>query len=245
MGKLSTELAHLGLKPHEVDVYLAALQLGETQMSRLVKKSGVKRSTAYLAVETLKEKHLLSSLKKKGRIFYTAEDPRLLQESEKERAEKISELMPQLLAITNAIDKKPSIRFYEGKEGVKEVFRDILKYPDSEVLEMYSESYITEFDEEFFSQYFTPRRIKNNIRVRAILPDNDAIQKYVVSKNVSELRQTKLLDKEKFGMRMEMNIYGRNKVSIISFKEEFGIIIESQIIRDSMKTVFELLWGNE
>src|ERR1700690_484057 len=141
MKKLRTELEHLGLNPHEADVYLAALQLGETNMSRLVKKSGVKRSTAYLCVESLKEKHLLSSLEKKGRIFYTAEDPRLLEQNEKERAEKISELMPELLAITNAIDKKPSIRFYEGKEGVKEVFRDILKYPESEVLEMYSESY--------------------------------------------------------------------------------------------------------
>jgi hypothetical protein len=88
-----------------------------------------------------------------------------------------------------------------------------------------------------------PERLRQG--VRAILPQNEAIQKHVVSKNVQQLRQTKLLDKDKFKLRMEMNIYGRNKVSIISFKEEFAIIIESQIIRDSMKTIFELLWGNE
>jgi hypothetical protein len=75
------------------------------------------------------------------------------------------------------------------------------------------------------------------------LPENELIKKYVVSKNVSDLRQTKLLTKEVYNMRMELNIYGGNKVSLISFKEEFAILVESQIIYDSMKTIFELIWG--
>lgn len=242
MKRLASELTHLGLTSHEATVYVAALELGETNMSRLVKKSGVKRSTAYLSVEALKQKHLLYSLKRKGRIFYSADDPRLLEQRERERAEKVKDLMPQLLAITNAFDRKPSIRFYEGKEGLKEVFKDMLQYPDSEVLEWYSESYITDFDEEFFSRHFVPRRVKQNIRVRALLPDTPLIQKNIVANNVTQLRRTKLLDKEKYRMPMEMNVYGGNKVSIVSFKEEFGIVIESQIICDSMKTLFELMW---
>jgi sugar-specific transcriptional regulator TrmB len=243
MENIANELKVLGLNRNDTAVYLAALELGETTMSRLVKKSGIKRSTAYLCVEDLKERGLIASLKKRGRLFYTANDPRDLLTIEKERTERIAALMPQLLAIANVIDKKPAIRFYEGKEGLKEVFKDMLKYPDSEALEMYSESYITEFDEEFFSKYFTPRRIKNGIRVRAILPDTDLIRTHVESKNAKQLRQTKLLPKDKFKMRMEMNIYGRNKVSVISFKEEFGIVIESQIIHDSMRTIFDLVWG--
>ncbi len=57
------------------------------------------------------------------------------------------------------------------------------------------------------------------------------------------MRRTKLLDPAKYHIRMEMNVYDKRKVSIVSFKEEFGFIIESEIIHDSLKNLFELMWG--
>ncbi len=55
------ELKNAGLSENEAKVYLAALELGETSVYRLAKKSLVKRTTTYLAVETLKEKGLMNS----------------------------------------------------------------------------------------------------------------------------------------------------------------------------------------
>lgn len=238
---LQKELENAGLSQSEAKTYLALLELGETNISRISKKAGNKRSTTYLIMDSLKLKGLAHSFKKKGRSVFYAEDPRLLEEKLEERKKAIGRIMPQLLSIANVMDRKPAIRFYEGKDGLRDLFKDILKYPDQEVLEWYSESYATHFDEEFFSKYFTPRRVKNKIWVRAILPDNEIIRKLIVN-NEKQLRQTKLLDPAKYHIAIEMNVYAQNKISIISFEEEIGLIIESQKIHDSMKNLFELMW---
>jgi len=238
---LQKELKNAGLTDSEARVYLAALELGEANISRIAKKSGVKRTTTYLVVDSLKEKGLITSFKKRNKTVFLAEDPRKIEEKLAERKHAIAKIMPELLSLANFLDKKPAIRFYEGQDGLKDLFKDILKYPDSEVLEWYSESYVHDFSEEFFSGYFTPRRIEKKIWVRAILPDNKIIRR-LAARNEKELRQTKLLDPEKYRIKIEINIYGKNKVSVIAFKEEIGLIIESQLIHDSLKNIFELMW---
>lgn len=238
---LQDDLKNAGLNESEAKVYLAALELGETNISRIAKKSGIKRTTTYLVIDALKEKGLINSYKKRNKTVFTAEDPRFIQDKIDEKRNAIAKIMPELLSIANVIDKKPVIRFYEGKEGIKDLFKDILRYPDSEVLEWYSESYVHDFSEEFFSKYFTPRRVKNKIWVRAILPDNEIIRN-LATRNEKELRQTKLLDPEKYKIKIEINVYGKNKVSVIAFKEEIGLIIESQLIHEALKNMFELMW---
>jgi HTH-type transcriptional regulator, sugar sensing transcriptional regulator len=238
---LQKELENAGLSDSEAKVYLAALELGETNISRIAKKSGIKRTTTYLVIDSLKEKGLINSYKKRNKTIFIAEDPRKIEEKLAERKHAIAKVMPELLSLANFIDKKPVIRFYEGQDGIKDLFKDILKYPDSEVLEMYSESYVHDFSEEFFSKYFTPHRIAKKIWVRAILPNTEIIKK-LMARNEKELRQAKLLDPEKYKIKIEINIYGKNKVSVIAFKEEIGLIIESQLIHESLKNIFELMW---
>lgn len=241
MNSLEKPLIEFGLSTNETRVYLAALELGETTISRIAKKSKVKRATTYLAVGALQARGLLSASKKGKRSVYFAQNPKRLIESFDEKRESIARAIPELLAIANAIDVKPKIQYFDGKTGVEEVFKDILHSPDSEVLEWYSESYITDFDEKFFSTYFTPERVRKGIHVRAILPDVPAMRE-LEERNVEAARRTKLLDPAKYHIKMELNVYDKRKVSIVSFKEEFGIIIESEIIHDSLKNLFELMW---
>lgn len=241
MSNLEQPLIEFGLSRNESKVYLAALELGETTISRIARKSKVKRATTYLAVNALQARGFLSASKKGKRTVYFAQHPKKLIESFDERRESMMRVIPELLAISNAIDVKPKIQYFEGKAGVEEVFKDILRSSGKEVLEWYSESYITDFDERFFASYFTPERVKRNIHVRAILPDNPSIRKRE-ARNLQELRQTKLLDPAKYHIRMELNVYDKRKVNIVSFKEEFGIILESEIIHDSLKNLFELMW---
>lgn len=238
---IEEKLKKAGLSDSETKTYLAALELGETNISRIAKKSGIKRTTTYLVIDSLKEKGLISAIKKKNKTFFYAEDPRKIKEKMEESIKEIDMAIPELLSIANFIDKKPNIKYFEGKDGIKDLFKDILKHPNSEVLEWYSESYATDFSEEFFSKYFTPKRIAKKIWVRAILPDNEIIKK-LVANNEKQLRKTKLLSPEKYKIKIEINIYGKNKISIISFKEEMGLIIESEKIYASFKNIFELMW---
>ena len=52
------QLQDAGLSETEAKIYLAALELGQTSVSRIARKSGIKRTTIYLSLENLMEKGL-------------------------------------------------------------------------------------------------------------------------------------------------------------------------------------------
>jgi len=239
---LQKDLLEAGLSENEAGIYLAALELGETTVSRLAKKAGIKRTSTYLVIETLKDKGLLTSIKKESASVFFAEDPRKLHLMLEEKRNKIDKIMPQLLAFSNLIDKKPEIRYFEGQEGIKDVYRDSLKYPNCEILTWYSETFSTHFDEKFFLEEYIPKRLKRKIPVRALLTDSEFIRDWIKN-DQQHLRRTKLISKESYKVSIELNIYGDNKIGVISYEEQFGIIIESKKIHESLKSIFELVWG--
>jgi len=237
------QLEDAGLNENEARIYLAALELGQTSVSRIARKSGIKRTTVYLSLENLMGKGLVSAIKKESKTHYYAEDPRNLERIMAERKEKISKLMPELLAFTNMLDKKPEIRYFEGEDGLKEVFMDSLNFDSQEILMMFSESYITDFGEQFFDDVYRPERTKRKIPARVLVPNNKEMQN-ISSINVKTLRQMKFLPPNLFDIKIEVMLYGKDKMSIVSFKEKFGFIIESPVIFDSFKSIFETLWSS-
>lgn len=237
---IKDELVEIGLTENEAKTYLAALELGEATIVRIAKKSGVKRTTTYLSVESLKEKGFLSELRKKKKTFFYAEDPRILQDKIEERKKAIDRIVPQLLSITNLIDKKPKIIFYEGLEGIKDVYRDTLQYPDQEMLAWVSQDAFSILDEEFI-RYYIPKRIEKKIWVRVIAPDTPEIKDYK-NRETSELRKTKLINSEKYPIEVEIDLYGKNKIGVMAFKEKVGLIMESQKMYNTLKSIFEMYW---
>jgi sugar-specific transcriptional regulator TrmB len=218
---------------------LASLELGETSVSRIARKSGIKLTTVYLSLENLMQKGLISAIKKEGKTHYFAEDPRNLERIMAERKEKISQLMPELLAFSNILDKKPEIRYFEGEEGIKEVFKYAVENAKQEICLMYSETYLSEFDEKFFSEYLVPKRLERKVLARTLVPDNEQMRALESEKI---LRKIKFLPPNLFKIKMEVLIYGNDKVSIISFREKFALIIESRDIHDSFQSIFEVMW---
>ena len=225
----------------EAKVYLAALELGETNVQRLAKKSGIKRTTLYDVIESLKEKGLIASGLKEKKTFYFAEDSRKIEEILEERKSILKKILPQLLSITKLIDKKPKIRYFEGDEGIKEVYKDTLNYPDQELLAWVSPEAITKFDIVFLNDYYLPQRIKKKIWVRAIAPQTKEMEEY---KGLDEksLRKTKLVSEKRFPIEVEINLYGKDKIAIMSFDDKIGLIVESRKIYNTLKSIFEMLW---
>lgn len=235
------DLQDVGLTETEAKIYLASLELGETSVSRIARQSSIKRTTVYLSLENLMQRGLMSAIKKNSKTHYFAEDPRNLERLMEEKKQKVSNLIPQLLSFTNLIDKKPTIRYFEGTEGIKEVLNDALNYPDQEVCTWYSETYISDFSASFFSDYYVPARKAKKISVRAILPDNEFMWKLSES-NEHSLRRTRFFSPEVYKVSVEIMIYGSNKLSIMAFKEKFALIIESQKIFESFRGIFETMW---
>ncbi len=238
---LESLLENTGLSHKEALAYMAALELGETTIERLAKKSAIKRTTLYDVVGNLKEKGLISTLRRKKRTYYYAEDPRAISGQLKEKQETFESILPELLSIANFIEKKPRIRFFEGIDGMKEVYKDTLRYTDQEMLVWISEEAYTNFDEQWIRKFYVPKRIDAKIWVRAIVPDTKIMREFKAADPYS-IRETRLVSGEKFPFTIEFFLYGKDRLALIAFEEKIGMLIESQKIYTTLKSIFEMNW---
>src|SRR4030042_5992747 len=174
---INKDLEQLGLSEKEAKVYLAVLELGEANIQQIAQKSGVKRTTAYDIINSLKEKRLLTEITKGKKAFFSAEDPRKLERQLDEKKETLKKILPELLSITNLLDTKPHIKFYEGNDGIKEVYKDTLDYPDQELLAWVSQEAVVGFDVEWLDKYYVSKRLEKKIWVRVIAPDTQEMVK--------------------------------------------------------------------
>ncbi len=125
MIELRDALTRFGLSEKESNAYLAMLELGPASVQEIAKKSNANRATMYALIEGLKRRGLVSSVEREKKTIFTAESPErllgIVSEEVRETLEKkqkLEGLMPQFLALFNAVEDKPKVRFYEGEEGM-------------------------------------------------------------------------------------------------------------------------------
>ncbi|MCX6765463.1 MAG: hypothetical protein NT136_00670 [Candidatus Moranbacteria bacterium] len=240
--EIKSVLKQFGLEGKKADVYLAALELGSATVIEIAKKAEIKRTTGYDILLDLEKLGLISETMKGRRRFFIGEDPENIQKKLKEKESLFSEILPQLKSVYNIKGVKPKIRFYEGKEGLREVYADTLKY-SGEMLAFASEDVAKVLGTDWVNNYLKTRT-KKGIRVRAIMPGTEFLTKEIISRDREQLRTTKTINPKKYPFSIEINIYGYQKVALMSSKEETGLIIEGAEIYNTMKLIFELLWDN-
>jgi sugar-specific transcriptional regulator TrmB len=238
---LQDDLQKIGLDKKESQVYLALLELGSANIGQIAKKSAVKRTTVYDILDSLKEKGLLGQTKQKNHTLFFAENPEKLERQIEEKKKIIQKVMPELLSITNRMEKKPKIKFFEGIAGIKEVYEDTLKYPDQELLAWATDDALKYFDAQYLWHEYVPARIKNRIWERTIAPNNEQMR-HVKSYDQKHLRQIRFAPEGETLFEVEINLYGKKLIGIMAFEEQIGLIIESEKIFNTLKSIFEINW---
>jgi len=243
--KLKSILLGAGLSEKELSTYLSLLELGKGTVSLISRKAGINRTTGYDILDNLLTKGLVSVSGKEPKQEYVAESPDHLEmyikaeiEKKKEALKEVEGIIPELKSMHNISDR-PRVRFYEGREGLREVYEDTLTSHEP------IRAYATVDDihkglPNYFPQYYK-RRASAGIEIRAIVPDTPTGRERA-SNDKDEMRQSALVPAKDFYFSPEINIYD-NKVMIASWREKLGIIIESAEIADAMKKIYELSWA--
>ncbi|MDP1813206.1 MAG: helix-turn-helix domain-containing protein [Leadbetterella sp.] len=238
---LEKELQNAGLSERESKIYLACLEVGEASVANLAKKTDTKRTTVYLLVGSLQEKGLIGMVKRGKKTLYVAEDPRKIAEKMEQKKIAIERIVPELMSMASHSEKKPKIKYFEGRRAVEEVYLDTLFYPDQEVLAWFPAE-LTEQDKEFFNNFYIKKRLKNKIWIRAIASKTSDMQDYF-KRDDSELRKTKLVSRDMLDLEVGIILYGKRKVGIISYNEGMGLVVEGEKIYRSLRNIFELVWN--
>lgn len=245
MDNLVETLRNLGLKKKECDVFLCSLKLGQQPASVISRTLKLNRVTAYVVLKRLAQKGLVRSYTKRGVQFFSALSPQeLVDYADRKSGEwentsnKISSLLPELLQLAPMSTNLPKMRFYEGVEGIKEVYNDTLKNT-SEILGFLTVERIPQELKRYFVDYYTPKRKKGRIPCRLILVDCEKSRHYHKS-DKQNLRKTYLLPKKCLPFEIEISIYGEDRVALISFTETdlSAVIIQSRAIHNTLKSLY-------
>lgn len=237
-------LLSLGLASREAQVYLALLDIGKGTVTEITRRAGINRTTGYDILDTLVSKGFVSISGKEPKQEYAAESPEkilaYLEEEQIASAKKLEAaklLVPQLKTLHN-VQSRPKVRYYEGIDGLREVYEDTLTSKE----DLRSLAHVDEAEnalEGYFPRYYQ-RRAAKNIFIRAIFPDSPGAR-HLKTKDSIEKRKSVIVPDNDYNLKPEINVYD-NKVMIASWQEKLGIIIESQEIADAMKVLFELAW---
>ena len=243
---LEEVLEEYGLTERQAKVYLAALELGESMVSDIAQKAQIRRAGAYYLSESLVKEGLFYRTKKANKLYYSAVKPKTLLDQAKRKKQIIEENFSEFQALARLSTKKPSIHIYEGLEGIKTVYKKTLEKKNAK---MYAFSpYATAQKQALFhgKEYvnwgldYIRQRAKRNIFVYDIAEDSVEGRERK-ERDKEELRETRLVPKEKFPFTNEIDIF-QNLVIIISYKELLAILIESEDIAFTLKTIFNLSW---
>ncbi|MCB1532865.1 MAG: hypothetical protein KDJ35_08345 [Alphaproteobacteria bacterium] len=240
MRKISDEkLWALGLPLMQSRVYVAALELGQAGLQALSRKSGVNRSTIYTFIDELKARGYLYETRRGKRKLYNAASPVHVMETARARMNTLESLLPELEALNNASMKKPRVRYYEGMQGIKEVYLDMIN--DAQDIVSYEDlQHLKEGLPKVIYDRIPAERAANNVRLFAISRDTPTARQFC--KQDKELkRQTKFITNEEF--KTEIKIYG-HKIALINLRglTPFCVLIENQHLADTMRMLWKQLW---
>ena len=241
MNDHATLLEKFGLSDKESALYIALLELGNADVATIAEQAKVKRPTAYVLLDMLKDKGFVSLQNGKRRQFQ-AEDPRKILAYEKAKISSLEKVMPEMLGLASKSGNKPGTRFFSGKEGIKAVYEETLLQPAGSEILAIGNAEAVERNINDFQNWYIKRRAESDIRMRALCPATPEGLK-VTARDAEELRETRLFEPDDFTEPVELNIYN-NKVSAVSFVENelIGVIIESQVLANVHRQLFELLW---
>ena len=227
-----------GLSEKEAQIYLNCLELGPSPVQKIANKAGVARSTTYEVLDDLIKKGIVFTYLKKKVKYFSAIEPVEFVEQSKEKFEILNQALPLFQALFNKAGETPSVRLYEGKEGIKIIFNEILKEAKSLIAFGSSEDVLNELGD--VHSHFLEERLKRKIAVKLILTDTESARE---RKNTGQeqLREVRLLPPE-YSYHGLIYIWN-NKIAMFSLTGKLlGMVIESKQLFQMQKTIFEFTW---
>lgn len=242
-------LTDIGLTKSEVAVYFALLELGESTTGPIIKKAGIASGKAYLILDKLILKGLVSYIIKNGIKYYQVKSPeRLLdymkeKENEfKKKEEELAKVVSALKARYESIKYKPIAEIYEGVGGFKTLLEFKLKeLKKGDCINIMGVPRIALEKFEPYLMNWNRRRIKLGIKLR-IIYNHDCVE---FGKKREKMKLTEV-------RYMKRNLETPTWIDIfkdyVDMKNVHGnpicFLVKDQLIAESYRNYFEFIWKN-
>ena len=244
-------LKKVGLNKAQAAIYSCLLKNGTMSPAELAAKTGQSRENCYAVTKKLVELGLVEQTDDKKANYRVLNPSALEVLAEKRRKivtknEKfVKDNISSLLDIFYANNEMPGARTLEGKEGIEEVYRDILRVKkDVYFLRTNAdEDFWNDNDEnqDFLEQYREQRTLLG-IKTYALTPVTSKAVKHVRAggDNAWNFERT-WMPKDDYTAAAEIWVYG-DKVAICTYGEtQISTIISSPTIAEAMRQILKIM----
>ncbi len=243
-------LKNFGLKEKDIAVYLALVEMGPSPVRAIATKSGVNRGTSYDILKSLIALGLVSYYEKSAHQYFVAESPeKLLTAIEDKQRElslvrqQVEKSLPEMKSIFEKQGGRPVMKLYEGKQGIKQIFEDVLSTMAGAADKTYCvySSGTVAHRKSVYEAFpdFSKKRIAKKIAVKTIVLGEGGD---LVGLDVRKWLKTTQTD---FKTTHEIIYDGKvAHISLDNSDNPVGVIIENRGIYETQKIIFEILWKN-
>lgn len=238
-------LEQAGLTKEQAIIYEVLVKNGPLKAGKIHQKTPFKRGLTYKILEDLVIMELVEKQEKPKKVaIFSPAHPLKLRDLAKDREQKARDaqsaldgVMNQLASDYNLTIQKPSIQFFEGKNGIIDLYEQLLdarKQIDSIEDKGEMGQLIADYAKEFIH-----KRVNRSIANRVIAPAENKIN----INNPKELRETRFIPTTDFPFRMDIKIAG-SLVALVTLQKDhpIGVLIDNQEIAENFRILFEYMW---
>lgn len=241
-------LKKIGLSNEETEVYLSLLNSGTVTASQIAKQTSVKRTNVYNICDSLITKGLVTKKALARGMAFTPLSPDHLSPLAMQLEQRIhnamtslENILPSLKEQYKLIDERPIITVYEGIEGLKKIYKNILEEKDDILLlRSYYDDKRIDLDAIVMAQI--KNQVKTGIHVRTITPLENSTKEVFLKHDTPNLVKRHIIHSTQFELPSQIIVY-KNKVAMISLKKDIvATLIDNKDISDTFRMLFDFMW---
>lgn len=242
---MNTELlTEIGLTEPQARAYIGLMKNGSITPPQLATKIGESRTNAYAILDKLVSLGLAKKSEKNKKNIYIVENPIALERLAIKHRNKILEkekqvksIMPTLLNYFYTFSEQPGVRFFQGVDGIKEIYSDTIRTgKDITLIHSLADRELMSLD--YYLEH-SKKRAKAGIKTDIISPSKQPAFAPEVNSALGITRH--VINSMSYTAPVEISVYG-DKVAMISFdKEAMGTIIDSPQIAEAIKQLLQIV----
>jgi sugar-specific transcriptional regulator TrmB len=242
--ELRKTLKETGFTEGESKAYLAMLELGESKVGPIIKKSGISRSKMYDILERLIKKGVVSKIEKRGVLIFQALPPhailnliRIKEDELKKEENLLLNIIPELSKIK--AEQKVNVVVYEGFNGFKAMIDRLIDEIDpKDTFDAMGISQTTEGMRHYARKIYDVQK-KKKFKARSIFDEKGSFK---IKERETPWHEMRVLPKG-WSTPALITIYNET-VGIHLGKEGvvISIVIKSKEIEKSFRATFGAMW---
>lgn len=233
------------LSEREANVYITWLTLWSVPSSTIARHMEENRVTIYSILKELIKKWVFSCIIRNKVKYFSPVSPELLLKNLEHTYMSFKENMPQLLNIISNESNIPKLNYYEGREGIKNLYNETLKFKFP-IYAFLSDSQIDPILEDYLNTKFINMRRNLKIHASVIVAPWEETENYIHAIWTKDpLTSIKIAPPSLSGLQGETILFWERYIACALYgkKEMIWFLVESTQLYKSLYTLFNFVWS--